>query len=484
MTASPGALDEIIPTSRIRGTIPSRLHSTRMLSNGPGWTRIGSTTAHPFDGHGYLRAFEFQPDGSLRVRARFVETDSFLEEREAGSFVRRGFATNRPGPFWRNLGFGQPRNVANTTIVNWGGRLLAGWEAGLPHALDPETLETQGEHDFGGLLESRAVLAHMKHDAAKDRLVLASPRGRAPTRFTVFEIDADERLVARHEAELPGMTLAHDFGLSESWVVLAGNPLRLQPRQVARLATGRGTLLQAVSVDDREPGRLHLVSRNGSEARTVELPDRAFVVHFGGAFESEGCLHVDACVFRTFGFGDEFGYSGSSSPFDPSRPDAREPQRLVRITIPDGSSEATWRPLSAHGIDFPRIHPAHEGRKTPRLFGATRADPQFSDPFDSVIGIDLEDAERDEDLWHAGENVFVGEPLFVPDPAREDRGHVLALVSDGLRAQTTLVVLDATKLHEGPIASVEMPLLPVAFHGDWDPGPWGGSNSLRSPDRS
>ena len=35
----------------------------------------------------------------------------------------------------------------------WGDKLLACWEAGLPHALDPETLETLGSTSLGGFCE-------------------------------------------------------------------------------------------------------------------------------------------------------------------------------------------------------------------------------------------------------------------------------------------------------------------------------------------
>ena len=44
----------------------------------------------------------------------------------------------------------------------------------------------------------------------------------------------------------------------------------------------------------------------------------------------------------------------------------------------------------------------------------------------------------------------------------------MALLSDGLREQTTLAIFAADDLAAGPVAAVPMPLLPIAFHGDWD----------------
>lgn len=473
MTASPGDLDLTIASERIEGTIPLALRGGRVLSNGPGWTRIGDRTAHPFDGHGYLRAFSLQEDGSCRLRARFVQTRVYRDETKAGALVHRGFATNvRPG-LRANLRFGVPRNVANTTIVRWGGQLLAGWEGGAPHALDPDSLETKGVQTFGGAIEGVPTLAHMKHDAATDRLVLCSPSMGRSTSFTVREVDRDGQVTSTYGATMDGMCFAHDFAITPRYVVLGGNPLRLRYGRLAAMLVGRSTLLESIATDDDRPGVLHLLPRDGSPLRTVTLPSRALVVHFADAFERDGTVVVDACVFDRFEFGEELGYQGPDLPFDPALPDARGPQTLVRITIPEGATEASWEPLCEHGVDFPRFHPAHEGQPTPQLLGATRADTRYSDPFDSVIRIDLEDLERPPSLWTVPPQGFVGEPLLAPDPARDDAGHVIVMSYDGLREQSWLNVLDASRLEAGPVARIPLPLMPMAFHGDWEPGPNG-----------
>ena len=145
---------------------------------------FGDRVAHPFDGHGYVRRVAFEPDGSVSLRARFVQTPSYLAEAPRGRLVHRGLATNAH-TLWRNIGLGgPPRNVANTTIYPWAGKLLAAWEAGHPTALHLETLETLGPHTFGGLVDGQATLAHMGRDAARGRLVLCNPEIGRRTRFT------------------------------------------------------------------------------------------------------------------------------------------------------------------------------------------------------------------------------------------------------------------------------------------------------------
>ena len=94
LSTSPGPLDLTIEASRIEGVIPPALRGGRLLANGPGWTHIGGRLAHPFDGHGYVRAFEFQPDGSMKLRARFVQTPVYRSEEAAQRITHHELGTN------------------------------------------------------------------------------------------------------------------------------------------------------------------------------------------------------------------------------------------------------------------------------------------------------------------------------------------------------------------------------------------------------
>ncbi len=472
MVANPGALDLHIEASRIEGVIPHSLRGGRVLSNGPGWTKFNDRIAHPFDGHGYVRAFEFRPDGSLRLRARFVQTRVYRDEAAANRLVHRGLGTNPSEHFWNNLRFGVARNVANTTIVPWAGKLLAGWEGGAPHAVDPDSLETKGEETFGGALSTKSsTLAHTRHDVARNRLVFCSPRIGPKTKVTFREVDAQGVVVETREAEVPGPLFAHDFAITPNWYVLAGNRLKVKFGELAKTLLGASTFIRCLETNDDVPGVVHLIPRGRSgPVRSVTLPGQAFVIHYGNAFERDGAVHVDASLFSQFSFGSEFGYRGPFEALDPTVSDRREPQRLYRCSLSNDSTEGKWEQLTSYAVDFPRIHPAHDGLDTQLLFGATRADSRFSDPFDSLIGLDLWDLERPPQLWTSAQDTFVGEPLFVPSPERPEAGWVVAMTSDGLSQRSTLGVFDANALAAGPVARIQLPLLPYAFHGQWDAG--------------
>ncbi|QRO02052.1 carotenoid oxygenase family protein [Archangium violaceum] len=469
LLARPGDLDLSIEASRIEGRVPAALTRGRLLSNGPGWTKVGDRLAHPFDGHGYVRAFSFEADGSVRLRARFVDTPTYREELSAGRLVRRGLGTNPSPHFWKNIVATRARNVANTTVQRWSGKLLAAWEGGAPYSLDADSLETHGEETFGGVIAGQATLAHMKLDEAMKRLVTCSVKLGRTTSLTFREFDEAGKLVHTRDVDLPSSLFIHDFVITPHWYGLFSNLLSMKFGTLGRVLLGGATLVEAITTDLEAPGALYLVPRTSdAPLRTVTLPDRAFAVHYGNAFERDGAVYLDACLSPDIDFASAFGFQGPTVPIDPARPDADEPGRLFRVVVQDGADRGTWTQLAPHGLDFPRVHPAHDGRETPVLFGAARAALKHGAPFDSVVRKDLMDLERPADVWTAPENVFVGEPIFAPAAEREDEGHLLAMLYDGLREVSTLAIFDAKSLSSGPVARIPMPLMPYAFHGAWD----------------
>ncbi|WVZ86629.1 hypothetical protein U9M48_033382 [Paspalum notatum var. saurae] len=140
------------------GAIPLDFPAGTYYLAGPGmFTDDHGSTVHPLDGHGYLRAFCFDAAGAgAYYSARYVETAAKREEHRAGGpgeswrFTHRGpFSVLQGGSRVGNVKV--MKNVANTSVLRWGGRLLCLWEGGEPYELDPRTLETIGPFDILGL---------------------------------------------------------------------------------------------------------------------------------------------------------------------------------------------------------------------------------------------------------------------------------------------------------------------------------------------
>ncbi|CAN0026125.1 unnamed protein product, partial [Laminaria digitata] len=83
---------------------------------------------HSFDGDGMVMAISFTKEGAY-YRNRFVQTKGYKQELKAGKQLYRGFG-NLPGGPLKNAFRISRKNVANTNVVYWGGKLLALWEGG------------------------------------------------------------------------------------------------------------------------------------------------------------------------------------------------------------------------------------------------------------------------------------------------------------------------------------------------------------------
>jgi all-trans-8'-apo-beta-carotenal 15,15'-oxygenase len=147
-----GEHDASIASAAIEGAIPRELLGGVLYRNGPGlFERGGKPYKHMLDGDGYVCRFEFHDDGSCAFISRFVRTEEFSAEDAANAVAYRGtFGTMRDGGPRRNAFDLRQKNLANTNILAWGGRVYALYEAGRPVELDPATLCAKGETDLDG----------------------------------------------------------------------------------------------------------------------------------------------------------------------------------------------------------------------------------------------------------------------------------------------------------------------------------------------
>jgi carotenoid cleavage dioxygenase-like enzyme len=90
-------------------------------------------------------------------------------------FIRGMFGTQKAGGILKNAFDLRKKNVANTNILYWGQKLVALWEGGLPHSMDPISLETIGESTLGGVLgRGETLTAHPRYDPVKARQIFFS----------------------------------------------------------------------------------------------------------------------------------------------------------------------------------------------------------------------------------------------------------------------------------------------------------------------
>ena len=317
--------EESYEVTDIDGQIPKELCGT-LFRNGPGrLERAGQTYSHLFDGDGMVHAFAIR-DGRVHVRNAFVRTAEYEEEEAAGRVLWRNTFGTQPVGGWRsNLGNVMQKNVANTNIIFFGGKLLCLWEAAQPYRLEPATLRTLGLETIDGTLQpgmpfttgvpaldkaaagvvGDPLTAHPKVDRGRegeeggDRLVaygyrakasaaaLAAGRGAFDSELMLYEFDEAWRVVARRPIELEGFAFVHDFVVTEHYVLWFQNPCDFDP---TLYVLGEKNPAQLITYDATRPTLVHVVPRDaasGRAQRTVEIP-ACFVFHHARGFERGG----------------------------------------------------------------------------------------------------------------------------------------------------------------------------------------------------
>lgn len=467
-----------------RGEIPAELHGT-LYRNGPGrLERGGHWVHHPFDGDGMITALRFG-GGNAELRNRFVRTEGWLAEEQAGRFVYRGvFGTQKPGGPLANAFDLRLKNIANTHVVRLGDQLLALWEAAEPHALDPETLETRGLSRLDGLLKpGEAFSAHPRFDPGhhgEPRLVTFGVKAGPTSTVRLLEFASEGphagAVLADSRHSFKGFAFLHDFAITPDWAVFLQNAVAFNPLPYV---LGQKGAAQCLASKPGEAGEFWLVPREsgryaGRKSLRIAAPE-GFVFHHLNAFDdpATGELVVDSIFYA------DFPSIGPDTDFRQVDFDAIPEGQLMRcrldlakaLAAPEGSlvpDAGAIEPLEQRTCEFAMVNPARQGLAARFAWMAVAERERGNDPLQAIEKLDLACGERR--VWSAAPRGFVSEPVMVPRPGAtaEDDGWVLCLVWNGARCASDLVILNAADLSEQAV--LELPLaIPHGLHGSWAP---------------
>ncbi len=450
-----GALD--CAALSLRGTWPAELRG-RFYRNGPAlFERGGQRVQHWFAGDGMVQQFTFG-DAGVSHRGRLVQTTKLQAEREAGRFLFNAFgrvegAGHAGGP--------DSFNTANTNALEHGGRVLAMWEGGSAIDMDPHDLSTRGPVTWGEGLQQVPFSAHPKVDSSGHLWNI----GTQGTKLIAWHVDPQGRLAGVQIGDSPYPNgMVHDMAVTPRYLVVPLPPLR---QDFAALQRGAG-VEQGFRFEPDQPLRILVMRKDDIQQRRVfELPAQ-FVFHVGNAHETaDGQVvlsFIGADDHRTLVHNAVALVAGEDVPLRISR------TQTVRMDMANGQWERT---VMDDEVEFPRVDPRRIGLPARLLLTCATWRPRGTGSSPLFHGVQLRDLQTGRVERHDyGQHTLVEEHVLVPKPGRSgERDAWLLGTTIDLRTQrTTLNLLDAARVADGPLAQATLPyLLPPGFHGNFSP---------------
>ncbi len=459
-----------VPLEIIEGTLPPELHGT-FLRNGNGrLEHQGVLYKHLFDGDGMISAFAFE-DGGIRYSNRYVRTREFVEEEEAGRMLYRSFGTNIPGGFWKNFMKMNFKNAANTNVIYHGGKLLALWEGGWPHEIDPVTLETIQRYDYEGVLRNEGAIGRLIQPelpfAAHPRLhpdtgVLHN-FGTAPgaqQELLLYQVSPDGQARISRRIPMDKLYFTHDYVLTaEGQHIFFLIPIAFK---LWKALLGLQPPVETLQQQPDQPIRILVIDK---EEITEYETDYCFIFHFANGYRrKDGTFLIDAFTMPDFplSFNLRKGLAGETV--------EGAAGELTRFYLEPGKKQARRESLSPYPSEFPAYNPRLTGKPYRYAWGIGDHPDKDRALIHGIVKFDLEQRQTQWRDYYPG---LTGEPVFVPQPGAEaeDEGWLLFLSYDPEGNSTSLNILEATNLE--PVARARLPHnIPLVFHGTWAPKVW------------
>ena len=430
----------------VEGTLPSDLCGT-LIRNGPGmFTGAEGRFEHLFDADGAVSAVRIA-NGAAEGAVRLVESEATRRERKWGKCGHAGWAT--PGRLWRM------RNSANTNVMRYQGAYLALYEAGRPTALAPDTLQSLGEVDLGGVVLG-AFSAHPSYVPQRKATYNFGVRYGLRTSMDVYEL-ADEG-PARRLLSLPlsgAPVMFHDFVATENHLVFFVPPLRLRAWWM---------LLSGAAAADNTRWKPDL----GTEVIVVPIDDPAsytrfktdpfFQWHFANAFEDQDAIVVDVMRYPDYGTGQWL-----ADLYARGNPGREADGTLHRLVVqPRERRVKSWE-LNATPGEFPTIDPQQATQRHDAIYMAGHSSVELSARSlqDVLVRVCPESGQSQQ--FSLGPGCFPGEPLIAGR-------HLLSMVYDAGSHRTFVAVMERDRLEAGPVARIHFDQhIPLSFHGQWIP---------------
>jgi len=440
------------------GKIPSELDGM-FVRNGPNPQFPPLGNYHWFDGDGMLHGVRIR-DGKASYRNRYVRTEGWKEEKEAGKAVYYGLSDP---PDLKRLAIGkQPfKNTANTALVWHNGKLLALWEGGPPHEIKVPSLDTVGLYQFGGKLK-HAFTAHPKVDLRTGEMLCFGYNPVVKPYVLYSVVNAQGQIVRTTPIDTPKPVMMHDCAVTERHTLFLDLP---ETFDFSRIAKGE----HPFAFEPANGARIGILPRHG-EGKEIRWFDISvcFIFHTLNAYDEGDEVVLLACRYQDFPAAVGFFKTQATAKAAKADEILRSGKPILhrwRFNLKTGKSKE--EALDDLVTEFPRINEGFMGRPTRYGYAAEEG----GDMFGGLVKYDLAKGTRERHSH--GQGRMGGEGVFVPRPDAkvEDEGWLVTYIHDAASGKSEMVIVDARDFTAAPVARVKLPArVPHGFHGTWIEG--------------
>ncbi|MFK8019558.1 MAG: carotenoid oxygenase family protein [Pseudomonadales bacterium] len=450
---SPVANELVLKDLPVEGEIPKDLNGV-YLRNGPNPRFEPKGSHHFFDGDGMLHSGEFR-DGEFTYRNKYVRTADLKKKEDAGQEIFWGVMNSVKDSEDKPMA-----DASNTDVIGHRGNAITTWYlAGVPHIVDPITLETvrAAPEYVSGL--GKGMSAHCKVDEQTGELLYFDYYTEKP-HMSYGVVSAEGELRHHVPIELPGDRLMHDMGITEHYSILHDVPCF---HDEDALKAGR----HKIRFDSSMATRFGVIPRYGA-SDSIQWFDftPCFLYHVVNCWEDGDEVIMVACRYMP------------AQKADGSIDDERTAKmigglvmdaRLWRYSMNLVTGETSEQCLNADlNVEFPGYNSAMTGRRTQWAY---LIDHHAKDlRWTGIRKMNTDTGESVGEWSDDHDHCWYSEPWFAPadNPVSEDHGYVVVFCWNDKNRHQELQVFDARKISDGPVTRVHLPeRVPQGFHACW-----------------
>ena len=452
----------LTPLTLLSGDLPTGLQGT-LYRNGPACLeRGGQKVGHWFDGDGAILAVHFTSEGAQGVY-RYVQTAGYQAEVEANQYLYPNYGMTVPGPFWNNWGK-DVKNSANTSVLALEDKVLALWEGGLPHALDPIHLETFGTDTLEGLSQESPFSAHPKIDPQTGEIYNFGVVPGKKTNLQVYKSTPQGRVLQTKTFELDGLPLIHDFVLAGEYLVFLVPPVRVS---LLPVLLGWKSFSDAMQWKPELGTEMIVLDRATLSLVSRSRTDSWYQWHFANGYQEK-----DGTVVTQFVRYPDFSTNEYLKSIPTGDPKTSAKGNLWQLRFqPKTGKVLSNAPLLERDCEFPVVAPATVGQPQEETYLSVHREgvvnPQ-SELYGAIACYHHSTATLT--VADAGENRYPSEPIYAPNPTASDSGWLLTVVYDANADQSEVWIYQRDQLSADPQCRLLLPsVIPHSFHGTWQP---------------